>query len=216
MSEEDLTNLKKDFLNNYFGNTTTECPEFTNTTLNLVIELSFWVGGVLNCILAVFGFLINIVSAYVLLTSPILKNNTFNQLLSILLIIDNMCLFFIMVEVFSNKFDLRRSLELYDIFHPYFFHPFRNITLTSSIFMTVAIAHERYRAIRYPLIHRQTRSSGRYRRMVLTKYTLLVLLLATLINIPKFFEAELQWICTNNTISENVSETTMNIQWQNR
>ena len=182
-----------------------ECPESTNTTLIIVIELSFWVGGIVNCILAVFGFLINIVSAYVLLTSPILKN-TFNRLLSILLIIDNMCLFFIMVEVFSNKFGLRS--QLYDIFHPYFFHPLRNITLTSSIFMTVAIAHERYIAIRYPLISRQKRSSGRYRRMILTKYTLLVLLLATLINIPKFFEAELQWICPGTNITS--------IQLQNR
>jgi hypothetical protein len=209
MSEEDLTNQKEFVLNSEH---TVECPEFTNTTLNIVIELSFWVGGVVNCILSVFGFLINIVSAYVLLTSPILKN-TFNRLLSILLIIDNMCLFFIMVEVLSNKFEFRS--QLYDIFHPYFFHPFRNITLTSSIFMTVAIAHERYRAIRYPLIHRQTRSSGRYRRMILTKYTLLVLLLATLINIPKFFEAELQWICNRNAISENISDTT-SIQLQNR
>ena len=209
MNEEDLTNQQHLVIN---SETITVCPTFTNVTLIIVSELSFWVGGAVNCILAVFGFLINIVSAYVLLTTPILKN-TFNRLLCILLIIDNMCLFLIMVEVFSNKFELRS--QLYDILHPYFFHPFRNITLTSSIFMTVAIAHERYRAIQYPLIHLQTRSSGRYRRMLLTKYTLLVVTLATLINIPKFFEAELQWTCENHTIPENISETT-SIHFENR
>ena len=68
-----------------------ECPVFTNATLEVVTELSFWVGGALNCLIAVFGLLINIVSAYVLLTNHFMKN-TFNTLLSILLIIDSICL----------------------------------------------------------------------------------------------------------------------------
>ena len=183
-----------------------ECPVFTNATLEVVTELSFWVGGALNCLIAVFGLLINIVSAYVLLTNHFMKN-TFNTLLSILLIIDSICLVFILIEVLSNTF--RLQVQLYDIFHPYFFHPFRNISLTSSIFMTIAIAHERYKAIQYPVLHRQNRRSTRFRRALLSKYTLVVILSATLINIPKFFEAEVQWRCTSYNLTDDVSNSSI-------
>ena len=173
------------------------CPVFTNTTLNINAQLSFWIGGMLNCIIGVPGFLLNIVSAYVLLTKSARKN-TFNTLLIILLIIDSICLLFIVVGVLSNNFSTRS--RIYDILYPYFIHPFRVISLTSSIFMTIGIAHERYRAIQYPVHHRQTRSSAKFRRKLLAKYVLVVILCATLINLPKFFEAQLDWKCLGNTL----------------
>ena len=174
------------------------CPVFTNTTLYVDAQLSFWVGGILNCLIGIPGFLINVVSAYVLLTNSARKN-TFNSLLSILLIIDSICLFFIVVGVLTSNFGLRS--RIYDILYPYFFHPFRIISLTSSIFMTIGIAHERYRAIQYPVQHRQTRSSAKFRRKLLAKYVLVVILCATLINFPKFFEAELDWKCNQHNSS---------------
>ena len=174
------------------------CPKFTNTDVYMVNELRFWVGGVVSCLIAVFGLLTNLASAYVLLTNPSLKN-LFNTFLSIQLIMDSFCLFFIIIEVVSNIFKLRT--QLYDIFLPYFLHPFTNISLTSSIFMTIAISHERYNATTCPFIHRRRRRSTRFRRMLLVRYTTIVVFCAVLINIPKFFEAELQWTCNNKTIS---------------
>ena len=38
--------------------------------------------------------------------------------------------------------------------YPYLLYPMQAISLTSSIFMTVAIAFERYNAIRKPFFHR--------------------------------------------------------------
>ena len=180
------------------------CPTITNTSNNIVNELAFWIGGVSNCTIGVLGFLINLVSAYVLLTNPFLKN-TFNKLLCNLLIIDNFCLFFILVEVISKKFSTIHKSSSYNLLYPYLFHPFRNISLTSSIFMTIGIAHERYRAIQFPLAHHQTRGSSGTRRILLLKYTLTVVLLATLINIPKFFEAELDWSCKSHYQMNNNS-----------
>ena len=180
------------------------CPTITNTSNNIVNELAFWIGGVSNCTIGVLGFLINLVSAYVLLTNPFLKN-TFNKLLCNLLIIDNFCLFFILVEVISKKFSTIHKSSSYNLLYPYLFHPFRNISLTSSIFMTIGIAHERYRAIQFPLAHHQTRGSSGTRRVLLLKYTLTVVLLATLINIPKFFEAELDWSCKSHYQMNNNS-----------
>ena len=186
------------------------CPAFTNTSNNIVNELAFWIGGVSNCTIGAIGFLINLVSAYVLLTNPFLKN-TFNKLLCNLLIIDNCCLFFILVEVISKKFSTIHKSSSYNLLYPYLFHPFRNISLTSSIFMTIGIAHERYRAIQFPLAHHQTRGSSGTRRILLLKYTLTVVLLATLINIPKFFEAELDWSCKSHYLTNDNSSDVSSI-----
>lgn len=191
------------------------CPEFSNTSSNIISDLAFWVGGVSNCTIGVMGFLMNFISAYVLLTNPFLQN-TFNKLLSNLLIIDNFCLLFILVEVISKKFSTIYKSSSYNLLYPYLFHPFRNISLTSSIFMTIGIAHERYRAIQFPLAHHQMRGSSGTRRILLLKYTLTVVLLATLINIPKFFEAELDWTCNAHYVrSYNTSNVANSEFYQN-
>ena len=44
----------------------------------------------------------------------------------------------------------------YRVLYPYMLHPLKNIALTSSIFMVVAISAERHRAIVDPLNHRAT------------------------------------------------------------
>ena len=44
----------------------------------------------------------------------------------------------------------------YRMLYPYMLHPLKNIALTSSIFMVVAISAERHRAIVDPLNHRAT------------------------------------------------------------
>ena len=76
---------------------------------------------------------------------------------------------------------------------PKFTYPVWSISLTLSIFLTVGIAHERYIAIKYPIIHRQRMRSGKYRRITLMKYTVCVLLCAIIFNLPKFFEIEIDW-----------------------
>ena len=200
MAEESLINVEENVSN--WKNLS--CPEYTNRETFIVAQLTFWVGGVVNCIIAKLGFIINVLSIYALLTNPLL-NNMFNMLLSVLLVIDSVCLFFIMVDVVFNIFKLKT--ELYDILIPYFYHPFRNISLTSSIFMTIAISHERYKAIQHPFIHRQRRISIKFRRLLLFKYTFIVIVCALLINFPKFFEAELEWTCHNKTISHKVTNT---------
>ena len=203
MAEEGLINQEEHFVDS--ENIT--CPVFTRTDASLLIELRFWVGGVANCIIAVLGVLINIVSAYVLLTNQVLKN-TFNKLLSVLLIIDSICLFFIINDVLYHTFKV--STGLYEMFIPYFFHPFRNISLTASIFMTIAIAHERYEAIRHPFTHLQKRSA-----MLLIKDTSIVIFCSILINVPKFFESELNWTCRNETLSFK-GDNTSNMEVDNR
>ena len=70
--------------------------------------------------------------------------------------------------------------------------------MTASILMTVGVAHERYNAIKHPIRHRQSMTSGRVRRNRLTKYIVLVILCSFAINLTKFFEIEIAHLNETN------------------
>ena len=66
----------------------------------------------------------------------------------------------------------------------YFIWPFGHMVITASIFMTVVIAYERYRAVLHPLDHKL---GERYRVL---RYLALVTVSAFVFNVTKFFEYE--------------------------
>ncbi len=43
-----------------------ECPEHSDEDLNLLTFITFWVQGVLESVVAITGFIANVVSAYIL------------------------------------------------------------------------------------------------------------------------------------------------------
>ena len=63
--------------------------------------------------------------------------------------------------------------------------------------------HKRYEAIRNPIAHRQSLNSARYIRNSFTKYVLVVVVCAILVNVPKFFEAEISWQCNQTDATES-------------
>ena len=56
-------------------------------------------------------------------------------------------------EAFRKGFDLTSTLHL--VMFPYFLYPMLSIAVTASIYMTVAIALERYIAVHYPIDYSQ-------------------------------------------------------------
>ena len=76
---------------------------------------------------------------------------------------------------------------------PKFTYPLIFVSLSASIFMTVAVAHERYVAIKKPIQHRQSMRSAKFQRKKSSVYILIVALLAFGFNVPKFLEVELKW-----------------------
>merc|ERR1719232_693026 len=72
---------------------------------------------------------------------------------------------------------------------PYFIFPFMNIAVTGSIFMTVAIAFERYWAVHYPIDYSQAINSPEACKKRLFKYVVPVLSFSSAVNLPKFFES---------------------------
>ena len=69
----------------------------------------------------------------------------FNRLLASLVLSDNAYLFLTLVET------LRRTLHLDGYFHfvyAYFLYPIRSLSLVTNVYLAVALAVERYRAIK--------------------------------------------------------------------
>ena len=59
-------------------------------------------------------------------------------------------------ESFRKGFALTSTLHL--VMFPYFLYPLLSIAVTASIYMTVAIALERYIAVHYPIDYSQVRA----------------------------------------------------------
>ena len=172
-----------------------DCPIFTERTRNITDQISFWIGGVLVCHITITGFILNIITMYVLFTDSTMKN-VFNNLFISLIISDNISILFMVFETFATNLGIQT--RFHEILYPKFTLPFTNISLTASIFLTIVIAHERYDATRYPISHRQSLISAKARRVLVSKYILGVLVSTIIINMPKFFEAELVWYCSHS------------------
>ena len=134
---------------------------------------------IITLILASVGMAGNILVLYILLQKHML--NTFNKLRAALAVFDLM----VLGEIFLGQSIL--SFAGQDIFGKvfcYFLNPIWNFSQTASMFMTVAIAIERLRAISYP---RKYSTNQRYRAR---KYVLSVTMIAVAFNLPKFNEYE--------------------------
>ena len=184
-----------------------ECPNITSEDLDTLASAKYWVGGVSVCVVAFIGIVSNFTAVCVLL-STLSNRNNFNQLASLLFLIDSIYLTFSVLTTLQIRLDLA-SYTLTMIF-PKFTYPVWSISLTLSIFLTVGITHERYIAIKYPIIHRQRMRSAKYRRINLLKYIVGVFICTMVFNIPKFFEIETGWRVIEHSLN-NSHRYTQNI-----
>ena len=167
-----------------------DCPYWTEDDRELVKSFEYWVGGVAVCCLSVPGMLLNLVAIY-LLSTRVSIQTTFNSLLISLFALDSCYLLFETLETFRTKFQMEN--RIHTMLLPKFTYPLIFVSLSASIFMTVAVAHERYVAIKKPIQHRQSMRSAKFQRKKSSVYILIVALLAFGFNVPKFLEVELKW-----------------------
>ena len=172
------------------NSTNIDCPYWTEDDRELVKSFEYWVGGVAVCCLSVPGMLLNLVAIY-LLSTRVSIQTTFNSLLISLFALDSCYLLFETLETFRTKFQMEN--RIHTMLLPKFTYPLIFVSLSASIFMTVAVAHERYVAIKKPIQHRQSMRSAKFQRKKSSVYILIVALLAFGFNVPKFLEVELKW-----------------------
>ena len=167
-----------------------QCPVWTEEEEKMIGQVEYWVGGIFVCCLSIPGMLMNLIAILALVTKTS-SQTTFNSLLISLFVFDSIYLFFETIETFRRRFNLESTLHT--ILLPKVIYPLTIISLSASIFMTVGVAHERFDAIKKPIIHRQSMRSSKFMRKKFIMYILIVCFFAIGFNIPKFFEVDLVW-----------------------
>ena len=171
------------------------CPKLNDEDHNLIEAFEYWIGGVGVCTFAVPGMVFSFIAIFYLITKTSTRHNTFNSLLITLFSWDIIYLLCETLETLRRQFHLETRIHM--ILIPKFTYPLLFISLSASIFMTVGGSHERYAAVKKPILHRQFMQSAKFRRRKLLAYVSTVCILAVVFNLPKFYEVELEW--ENNT-----------------
>ena len=181
-------------MNESYTQTELDCPanhtEFENSFV-------FWVDGTALCLIGFPGILLNLTAIFIISRHNTL-HNTFNLLLVTLFIFDSTYLVTTLAnQSFMKQFNM--ATKSYIIMYPYFMHPLKHISFTSSIFMTIVIAYERYSSITRPIQNYMGRKRTRLGRVLV--YVAIILFTSIIFNIPKFMEAQIEWESLERYIS---------------
>ena len=84
-------------------------------------------------------------------TRPEMKS-TFHHTLITLACVDTLFIITIIIDI--QRFDLNLDNQLFILFFPYFWNPFKNILMTFETYLMMSISTERYMAIRRPIEYR--------------------------------------------------------------
>ncbi|TRY76504.1 hypothetical protein TCAL_15980 [Tigriopus californicus] len=156
-----------------------ECYEKIEEYSSFLRKANFFLHGITMFIVGLFGILGNILTIYVL--NRIQTNRNFNRLLVALAVVDTSVIFFFVLDISICGQFLPQEPFWYRLLYPYFIHPIRNMTLSGSIFMVVAISAERYKAICQTFAYRPSS----------TKYILTVFITTVCLEVPRFLEFKL-------------------------
>ena len=158
-------------------------------------DLIFWVRGVGCIFLSFLGLLMNLFGLCVF--RRIQDKKIFHKLIMSLIVIDS---FVLVLEILQ---DLSRGLEIRNAFltklYPHFTHPFWNICICCSIYMTICISHERYTALKDPI--KYINGIERISKRRYLHYLLSTVIFSFVCNITRF--VELSFICPTKTFYEN-------------
>lgn len=134
-----------------------------------------------------------------LLAIPILCNKSmksvFNKLLICLLILHTIYIFCsILSETLWPEWEKDDQAHIsnfsFIILFSFILHPLKQLMLFSSIFITVLMARQRYLAIRHPVEYRNfTQSTNPWKAAL--KYLIVVMITATLLAFPLYFETQI-------------------------
>ena len=129
--------------------------------------------------------------------------STFNRLLIVLAIIDNLYLAFALLEGIRTEMEVPTG-DVHTSIFAYALYPLHNVMLCLSIYMTVILAMERYRAVSKPIDYHTIIVSGKQWQRVF-HYVVPVVVFSLVFNMPKFFELQTQEL----ELAENKSRVSL-------
>ena len=155
--------------------------------------LETWIEGFVITPMASVGILLNIFGLVLLLTER-RREKMFNLLLSTLLIFDTLFLCFNLIKsVATNLIVIPDNyLPSYYLILKFIVYPGSRFSLMSSIFMTLALSHSRFRAVNKPIQHRNSLKSARNRIKYLLTYIIPILTASIILTIPCFWESAIE------------------------
>ena len=153
------------------NDTNTQCANISKALEDY--EFAPWWTTLIKDAVSVLGIVGNIILSGVRMQRHL--RNTFNKLLVALAVFDSLALATGLMYSTMKRDKVMTS---------YFIWPFGHVVITGSIFMTVVIGYERYKAVLRPLDHKL---GERYRVL---RYVALVTISAVVFNVTKFFEYE--------------------------
>ena len=139
---------------------------------------SLWIVTFIQDVIAGIGIIGNISICAILMQKSV--RNTFNQLRVALALFDIIML----IAMFTTNVLFRSFVDILQAVYPVFLWPLKSFSMTISVFMTVAIAWERYGAINDPYTYK---SYQEYRSM---KYVSSLTVIALILNSGKFLELQ--------------------------
>nr|XP_040563744.1 G-protein coupled receptor daf-37-like [Lepeophtheirus salmonis] len=165
------------------------CEGYDPVNDSVMQMLDFWIEGIFIVFIAVLGIIFNVGSTVILSLKEM--RNSFNLLLIALSTFDTLYLVGSLSESLGKIIGFHSDIQI--ILIPLLFYPGRMIMMTTSVFMTIAIAMERYVAVHYPLDYNQAMNDERASLIRLLKYVVPVALFSVIFNIPKFLELHITY-----------------------
>ena len=164
-------------MNNFSSSNCTPCPVSKVNTVTATLDKHF------IPILGGLGILGNLISILVLRSSRL--KSTFYQSLLTLAVCD---ILFLIFAIIDSTVSFQNVIFIY--LFPYFYNPLKNVVFSWETYLIMSIATERYLVVCKPLLYRKHKVRTSSLIHLLT-FIFPGLFLAAIINIPKFFEAEL-------------------------
>ena len=179
--------------------------------LTTYLTILWWLEGFGSILIGSIGIVFNMTTIMVVLGSE-LAATFFNWLLVFLAVFDNFFLLSGILEAFRNH--IGRSSALHDYLFVTFLFPFRSGIMCCSVYMTILLALERYHALAEPVqchqrAHSMCKKHHSLKKSVslhwkrLLKYIGPIIVLSTLLYIPKIMELKLveETTCPNNRVN---------------
>ncbi|CAB4063448.1 unnamed protein product [Lepeophtheirus salmonis] len=207
MNNSSFVGLNQSSLNN----SVYVCSGATKEEFAYFEKASHYIDGFGQAILCVIGIIGNCIAIPVLCSKKL--DSVFYRLLVCLALSDNVYLICALLESFRSHLDVPWNIDTHTILYVHAIYPIHNIVLCCSIYITAAIAFERYMAVCKPVVyHNHMMRNGHsswFRALIY--YMIPVLLFCIIINIPKFMELEIEAFPNvegknSNIGSENESE----------
>ena len=155
---------------------------------------SWWVKGVLSLCVSFMGIVFNTISIFILCNKK-MNHSFFNRLLVCLAMVDSVflatgiyvALVMQVVESLSNSYD--PQLIFITILYPA-----RNILMSTSIYMTIGLAYERFTSITKPYLYRARETTNKCHRLLTYVAPVFIISVIYNINIPSQYNGLKKYI----------------------